>query len=259
MADRRIRKRVRNILTIVISCVIVGYYVIGISLNQFTPKTSLGKQHTLSTPETSSTGLIVYQYDKTGELSYTMTANRADFFTASSSESKVTIPKVISDKPAPTAGISPQPPAVEKKSLDQLLIEDFAMDDEDLEQELLRYQDDRAQWYGGRREYLRIFKPVITTLKKGQAVTVLNASMAYLTDDGDTAELIGDVQVNDLAAATQLTTRALTLNTALQQILTQNPVTIHTATSTTHAVGLQGNLTDQRWHLLSEVRSVIQP
>lgn len=257
MADRRIRRRARNILTIVISCAIVGYYVIGISLNKFIPMTSLGEQDTLSTPESSSTGLTVYQYNKAGELHYTMTANRADFFTASSSERDVTKPKAENA----TANVDSKDEQIkaEEKSLDQLLTEDFAMDDKDLEQELLRYQDDREQWFSGQQEYIRIFKPVITNLKKGQAVTVLNASMAYLTNDGDTAELIGNVQVNDIAAATQLSTRALTLNTALQQILTQKPVTLQTPSSTTHAVGLQGNLTDQRWHLLSEVRSVIQP
>ena len=109
------------------------------------------------------------------------------------------------------------------------------------------------------QDYLRILDPQITAYEDGKPSQSIKANLAYLTNNGDTTELTGNVLVNDPATAVQLQTQSLTLNTTLQKIFTQSPVTIQTPTSTTHAIGLQGNLIDQHWQLLSEVKSIVQP
>ena len=249
MTRKNRRKRIRNVLTLAVSCAIMVYYVIGVGLNQFLPSSiSITQDNMLqsSSPDNSSTGLIVKRFDKAGDMHYTMTASRADFFT----EAVANAQNPVDESP--------------EQAYDTLLMEDFSMgedangDQGDLAYYPQQYQDSQQRRYNG-QEHLRVINPRFAIHKEGIPATVLDAKMAYIIDNGDSAELIGDVQVNDLLAATQLNTEALTLNTALQQILTQNPVTIQTPSSTTHATGLQGNLTDQRWHLLTEVRSVIQP
>lgn len=245
MTRKNRRKRIRNVLTLAVSCAIMVYYVIGVGLNQFLPSSiSITQDNVLqsSSPDNSSTGLIVKRFDKAGDMHYTMTASRADFFTKAVANAK----NPVDESP--------------EQAYDTLLMEDFSMGDEANgdQDNPQQYQDSQQRRYNG-QEHLRVINPRFAVHKNGIPGTVLDAKMAYITDNGDSAELIGDVQVNDLLAATLLNTKALTLNTALQQILTQNPVTIQTPSSTTHATGLQGNLTDQRWHLLTEVRSVIQP
>ena len=219
MIKKTRRKRTRNILTLAISIVIITYYVIGISQNQFLPtgKNTLDRKN--MSPDSSITGVNIKRFNGEGELHFTMSTNQADFF-------------------APTA----PPEKTAKTNIDNT---DFI--------------DARTSSYLATEDYLRMLDPKITAFESGKPSTFIAANLAYLINNGDTAELIGNVLVNDIATATQLQTQSLTLNATLQQILTQSPVTIQTPTSTTHATGLNGNLIDQRWQLISEVKSIVQP
>lgn len=214
MIKKTRRKRTRNILTLAISIVIIAYYVIGISQNQFLPtgKNALDKKN--MSPDSSITGVNIKRFNEEGELHFTMSTNQADFFTPTTSP--------------------------EKKAATNIDVINTAA-------------------HLATEDYLRMLDPKITAFKNGKPSTSIAANLAYLINNGDTAELIGNVLVNDIATATRLQTQSLTLNATLQQILTQSPVTIQTPASTTHATGLHGNLADQRWQLISEVKSIVQP
>ena len=215
MIKKTRRKRTRNLLTLTISIVMITYYVIGISQNQFLPtgKNSLNKQNI--SPDSSSTGVTIKRFNTEGKVHFTMSTNQADFFSTSNT--------------------------VKQNS-------------DNIQQSASNTSSNRAK-----ENYLRMLDPKITAFDNGKPSTSIAANLAYLTNNGDTTELIGNVLVNDIAAAIQLSTQSLTLKAKLQQALTQSPVTIQTPTSTTHATGLQGNLIDQRWQLLSEVKSIVQP
>ena len=231
MIKKTRRKRTRNILTLAISIIMIAYYVIGISQNQFLPagKKTLDKKNI--TPDSSSTGIIIKRFNQDGELHYTMNSNQAEFFTATTSSPTATLAAATS-APKNTAKKNND----SSQSLDATISSNFVEED-----------------------YLRMLDPKIIAYENGKPSTSIAANLAYLSNNGDTAELIGNVLVNDIATTTQLQSQSLTLNTDLQQILTQSPIMIHTPTSTTHATGLQGNLIDHRWQLLSEVKSIVQP
>ena len=221
MIKKTRRKRTRNILTLAISIVIITYYVIGISQNQFLPaeKKALDRQNIY--PDSSSTGVVIKRFNTDGQLDFTMKTNQADFFSAKATSTKTS----------------------------NMLKDENQNDD-------ITKNNQRSQH---QQDYLRILDPQITAYEDGKPSQSIKANLAYLTNNGDTAELTGNVLVNDPATAVQLQTQSLTLNTTLQKIFTQSPVTIQTPTSITHATGLQGNLTDQHWQLLSEVKSIVQP
>ena len=105
----------------------------------------------------------------------------------------------------------------------------------------------------------RMQQPVIALQGDKKPRLTLTANSASVDDNGSKAELLGNVKIVDHLDGRQLTTEALTLDGALQQVLTQQRVTLLTPQSETRATGLQGNLTEQRWQLLSEVDSVIRP
>jgi len=215
MIKKTRRKRTRNILTLAISIVIITYYVIGISQNQFLPtgKNTLDKQNV--SPDSRSTGVTIKRFNTAGQLHLTMQTHKADFYSAK------TISNVI-----------------------------------DPEKDRNTQQQQQTQQ---RQDYVELLAPKITAYEQGKASQSIAAKLAYLTNNGDTAELTGNVLVNDSATGVQLQTQSLTLNATLQEIVTQSPVTLQTPTSTTYATGLQGNLIEQRWQLLSEVNSIVQP
>ena len=221
MIKKTRRKRTRNILTLAISIVIITYYVIGISQNQFLPaeKKALDRQNIY--PDSSSTGVVIKRFNTDGQLDFTMKTNQADFFSAKATSAKT-----------------------------NRMLEDENQNDS------ITKNNQHTQH---QQDYLRILDPKITAYEDGKPSQSIKANLAYLTNNGDTAELTGNVLVNDPATAIQLQTQSLTLNTTLQKIFTQSPVTIQTPTSITHATGLQGNLIDQHWQLLSEVKSLVQP
>ena len=221
MIKKTRRKRTRNILTLAISIVIITYYVIGISQNQFLPaeKKALDRQNIY--PDSSSTGVVIKRFNTDGQLDFTMKTNQADFFSVKATSTKT----------------------------NNMLEDQNQNDDTTKNNQHTEHQQD----------YLRILDPKITAYEDGKPSQSIKANLAYLTNNGDTAELTGNVLVNDPATAVQLQTQSLTLNTTLQKIFTQSPVTIQTPTSITHATGLQGNLIDQHWQLLSEVKSLVQP
>lgn len=103
----------------------------------------------------------------------------------------------------------------------------------------------------------RITQPLITVFS-GLHRTKITADMATLLDT-EQIELKGNVSVYESQNNNLLTTNILHLNTQLKQIMTQQAVNISSPYSRTTATGLQGNIADQRWQLLSEVRSEIMP
>lgn len=214
MIKKTRRKRTRNILTLAISIVIITYYVIGISQNQFFPteKKSLDRQSV--SPDSSSTGVVIKRFNAAGQLHLTMQTHQADFFSAKTTSTSINTYK----------GNNTQ------------------------QQQTQHLQD-----------YVKMLEPKITAYENDKPSQSIAANLAYLTNNGDTAELTGNVLVNDSATGVQLQTQSLMLNATSQEILTQSPVSIQTPTSTTHATGLQGSLMNQRWQLLSEVKSIVQP
>jgi lipopolysaccharide export system protein LptC len=96
------------------------------------------------------------------------------------------------------------------------------------------------------------------TFYSDQGSTHLSADLALLFDTQQ-VELKDNVHVFESAGQHLLTTDNLRIDMSLKQIFTEQPLTITNPNSYTTATGLQGNLSDRRWQLLSEVRSEFIP
>ncbi|NNL56282.1 MAG: LPS export ABC transporter periplasmic protein LptC, partial [Pseudomonadales bacterium] len=90
-------------------------------------------------------------------------------------------------------------------------------------------------------------------------IAELDANAAITDARNHSTELIGGVRLIDTANDAMMLTEKLVLNTLSKQVLTREHVKIFSPNSSTTADGLQGNLTDQRWQLMANVKSVIQP
>ena len=101
-------------------------------------------------------------------------------------------------------------------------------------------------------------KPNIKVFSEGRVIAQLNANSAVTDAVNQDTELIGNVKLRDIRNDAVLLTEKLLL-TESKQILTREDVEILGLKSSTTSHGLQGNLTDQRWKLMSKVKSVIQP
>ena len=102
-------------------------------------------------------------------------------------------------------------------------------------------------------------KPSIKVFSEGRVIAQLNANSAVTDAANQHTELIGNVRLRDIDNDALLLTEKLLLLTESKQILTREDVEIVGLKSSTTSHGLQGNLTDQRWKLMSKVKSVIQP
>jgi len=96
------------------------------------------------------------------------------------------------------------------------------------------------------------------TLYDTHGSTHISADLAMLVDT-QLIELKENVHVFESASQHLLTTSNLRIDLGLKQIFTEQPLTITSPYSYTTATGLQGNLSDRRWQLLSEVRSEFIP
>ncbi len=228
MAYKNRRRRTRNFLTLLISTFIIVYYLAGIGLNLFLPSPDQSTIHPDLTPTVSGVNLVVRRFDNDGLPSYKLTASSIDYFESPHNKNEI--------------------------NRNNKIEQDF----HDLSLDIDNYTFDND---GGTDslKYARVMQPLIQIYELSKTTTDISSSLAYLTQSGERAELIGNVRVNDYVTSTHLTTSALTLDTHLKQIWTKKPVKIKTPSSLTTATGLQGNLSDQRWHLLSEVISVVQP
>ena len=99
--------------------------------------------------------------------------------------------------------------------------------------------------------------PVVKVFEEGLTIAELNANEAYLNSSSNHIELLGGVRVIDAVNDSLLLTEKLLLDTIQKQAFSRQTVKILSPDSSTTALGIQGNLTDQRWQLLSDVQSTI--
>lgn len=241
MANRRIRTRNRGLLTVVLSFIAVGYYLLSIDNKRLTSPTPINIAGSENAPIAMVTGLTVRRYTNEGSLHYKLETARADRFKG----------RVKHDAMG-DSGAQPSMPLGLQEELNLALEKNSFDGDFDAP----HLSSDSAV---DKLEYSRLLKPKFTVFKSGNATTHITSNTAYVTDHNTVMELIGQVRVHDQSNNMKLTSDAMTLNTELNQILSNSAVKVITPTSTTHARGMQGNLVDQRWQLMSEVRSVVQP
>lgn len=110
------------------------------------------------------------------------------------------------------------------------------------------------------REFLvRTTAPRFKLYSEGKLVAEVKAKTAVGNASNNRTELIGDVIVLHHQHRSKLRTQRLMLNPVSRQVLTREQVELEGPNYKSSAQGLQGNVTDQRWQLLSNVKTVVQP
>ncbi|MBT8139654.1 MAG: LPS export ABC transporter periplasmic protein LptC [Gammaproteobacteria bacterium] len=110
------------------------------------------------------------------------------------------------------------------------------------------------------REFLvRTTAPRFKLYAEGELVAEVEAKTAVGNASNSRTELIGDVTLLHHQHRSKLHTQRLMLNPVSKQVLTREQVELEGPNYKSSAKGLQGNVTDQRWQLLSDVKTVVQP
>ena len=122
------------------------------------------------------------------------------------------------------------------------------------------HDDSLADWERQSGQVLiKMQKPVFNFYQDGTSIAQITANEALLDGNSNQAELYGEVRIDDVVNDIQLLTEFLNVDANQKQVFTKETVSIDSPTSNTTASGLQGNLADQRWQLLADVKSLVQP
>ncbi len=222
---KRIRhsRQLRRVLSISIALGISAYYLIDLNFeNLLTGGDSFSLDPDM-TPKVRASMLQVRQYSSDGALNYRARSERLDYYSA---QSDAALPG-----------------------------DDFA---QDFDEELAEFEH-HARHAEGNEEYAHLLSPHIEFPQEDGSLVTLRANHAYLTSGGENIELVKGVTMVDSANQATLRTERLLINSELRQVLSEQPVSISSPNMTTEAVGVEGNVTQRSWRLLSDVRSVVQP
>ena len=120
---------------------------------------------------------------------------------------------------------------------------------------------DHSEFFESRKEVVMAQPRLLANGDPGTAPWHLKAANGVLHNADRRVELHDDVVVwrDGTQGKDQLRTAKLVYLPDAGRVQTDHPVELVSATSTTHAVGLDGDLDRQTYHLLSRVRSVHQP
>lgn len=106
---------------------------------------------------------------------------------------------------------------------------------------------------------VRATSPHFMLYENGELLADISAKYAVGNTEDSRTELIGEVRLLHTVQKSEMRTSRLMLNPVSRQMLTREAVTIEGPNYRTTARGLHGSLSDQRWQLLSDVKSLVQP
>ena len=220
-------RQVRRLLSFSLALGISAYYLLDLNFDGLlTGGDSFSLDPDL-TPKIRASMLQVRQYNRDGALNYLARSERLDVYSAYADT------------------------ATELATDDPLLNNSF--DEELAEFEPLARDANRNE------EHAHLLAPHIEFPQDDGSLVTIHADHAYLTAGGENIELVKAVTMIDSANQATLRTERLLINSELRQVLSEQPVSIDSPGITTSAVGVEGNVTQRSWRLLSDVRSVVQP
>ncbi|MGB5323908.1 MAG: LPS export ABC transporter periplasmic protein LptC [Pseudomonadales bacterium] len=123
--------------------------------------------------------------------------------------------------------------------------------------------DEGDMWFSDAESHrqftLKTTEPHFQLYDKGALVAESSAKIGVGNTQNSRTEFIGEVHLRHLPQESELRTSRLMINPLTRQVLTREQVTIEGPNYKTTAQGLNGSLTDQRWQLMADVKSVVQP
>lgn len=218
--ERRLWRKQINTFAGIASIAVIIIYVVNLGLNPEQPKPAPRNINDLSA-DRIGTGLIIQSFNQQGQLSQKLSTDLAEFFSQGNPEN------------------------LYNAQVEDSQNEEFFNDSTD---EISQSKD---------QPLVKMQNPVIKLFDGGKSTTEINANEATLDYKTSIANLEGGVRVISSINRTLLLTEKLQLDTSLKQIISKDTVKILSPNSSTTALGIQGNLTDERWQLLSNVKSTI--
>lgn len=235
--DRRLRRRIYNTLAGLASVIVAVIYVASLGIKRIpTDDPDLYRQLT-NTPDKVATQVEIYRFDENGNLNHRLNADRAEYF--------------LSQR---QAGLNDQSP----ENTPAIPVERVPMDFETDAAEFGLNVDENLS-ASANREFILLANPGIEFFRENQGSIHGQSLRGYLLPSSNTVEMTGDVMINDSKSESFLYSDTLTINTLQKQAYTHDPVKLLSPNATTTAKGLQGNLIQERWQFLGEVRSTINP
>lgn len=235
--DRRLRRRIYNTLAGLASVVVAVIYVASLGVKRMPlDDPDLNRQLT-NIPDKVATQVEIYRFDVSGKLNHKLNADRAEYF--------------YSEFQAGPGSQSPE-------NLQATPVEGALMDFETDTTEFGLNTDGNVS-ASANREFVQLENPGIEFFRENQGSIRGQSLRGYLLPSRHTVEMTGDVMINDSKSESFLYSDTLTINTLQKQAYTHDPVKLMSPNATTTAKGLQGNLIQERWQFLGEVRSTINP
>ena len=233
--NRRKRNALRNSVALLVALGVTAYYLtdlerasLPLSLSPINSYKPVDRQ-----PDGFATSVVRHQYRTDGTLDYKLTARKIEFHD-------------VELNGASTATANQMPDKAGNESLN----DPFALDDEELD---YAPADPRSG------DYADVFEPKFFLYDGEQLAVALSSRMATLFNKGNDLHLHRAVQLADFSQATTINAEEMTVSLILKQAMSESEVAIKTEQSITQSKGLHGKLDSGKWHLVSEVRSVIQP
>ena len=233
--NRRKRNALRNSLALLVALGVTAYYLMDfdhaalpLSLSPTDSYKAIDQQ-----PDGFATSVVRHQYHIDGTLDYKLTARKIEFHDVELNDT--------ANGPADNGQTA-------KGSASK--VDPFALGNEDL---------DYAPTDHRNGDYADVYEPKFFLYDGEQLAVALSSRMATLFNKGNDLHLHRAVQLADFARATTINAEEMTISLILKQAMSESVVEIKTEQSFTESRGLHGRLDQGKWHLVSEVRSVIQP
>ena len=236
--DRRIKRRLYNTLAGIASVVVAVVYVISLGINPKPINDNQSIRLPTNTPDKVATELEVYQFNQDGLLSHILTASKAEYFYLEKPA------KPDQYRPTANTGMS-----IATTSSEEFEIESTEFEESDAETSPVQSNDN----------YIQLTDPTVVFYRPNESAIRGHATAGEIFPSSNTVKLAGDVMVSDSNTESFLYSDSLSIDTLQKQVFTHDPVKLLSPQSLTTAKGLHGNLMQERWQFLGEVRSTINP
>ena len=106
---------------------------------------------------------------------------------------------------------------------------------------------------------LRLIQPYIIIQDKNSTPLTISASEGLIVGRDKKLQLRGNVKINNIDRQAQVITESLTIDSKTNILSPDQAISIEAPTTTITASGLEANLNNDQWQLLSGAKSVINP
>ncbi|MAV75260.1 MAG: LPS export ABC transporter periplasmic protein LptC [Cellvibrionales bacterium] len=110
-----------------------------------------------------------------------------------------------------------------------------------------------------KKNKLRLIQPHMIIHEKNNKPLTITANEGLIGHRDKKTQLTGNVEINDIDRQAKVFTQSLTIDSKANILSTDQAISIESPTTTTTASGLEADLNKNQWHLLSGVKSVINP